>query len=299
MRKRFTILILVLLLLVVAVSPTLAHERPGHIAGEITAIYTDTDTVQLTVRLRYGTPVTVQIEDETEFLLKVEDVGLEPFTFEELAVGDRIHVWGMWDEGVLYASKVIVMPESKMILDTLQGTVSVVNSGNLTITVLAGEEDLVVLQTTVETKFYRVVQHGRLEPIAFSDLFDGDRVKAQGDWVGEIFNAYRITVMPLIPSSPPPNRASGEITDLDLDTAGFTLEKRGGYEINILTSAETRFYDAIRRGQLEAITFSDLALEDMVFVSGEWVDDQLKATQVIVKASHGGRGPGVFIQVDQ
>lgn len=295
MRKRFTILILVLLLLVVAVSPTLAYERPGHIVGEITAI--DTDTVQLTVRLRYGAPVTVQIEDETEFLLKVEDVGLEPFSFEDLAVGNRIHVWGTRNEGVLYASKVIVMPESKMISDTLQGTVSVLDSDNLTITVLAGEEDLVVVQATEETKYYRVVRHGRLELIAFSDLLVGDRVKAQGDWDGEIFNAYRITVMPLIPSSPPPNRASGEITALD--TAGFTLEKRGGYEINVLTSAETRFYEAIRRGKLEAITFDDLALEDMVVVSGEWDGDQFKATMVIVKASHGGRGPGVFIQVDQ
>ncbi len=295
MRKRFTILILALLLLVVAVSPTLAFERPGHIAGEITVI--NTDTAQLTVRLRYGAPVTVQIEDETEFLLKVEDVGLEPITFEDLDVGDRIHVWGTWDEGVLYASKVIVMPESKMILDTLQGTVSVLDSVNLTITVTAGEEDLVVVQTTEETKFYRVVQHGRLELIAFADLVVGDRVKAQGDWDGEIFNAQRIMVMPLKPTSPPPNRASGEITAL-VD-AGFTLEKRGGYEINVTTSAETKFYAAIRRGQLKAITFEDLALEDMVVVSGEWDGDQLKATLVIVKASHGGGGPGVFIQVDQ
>jgi hypothetical protein len=222
---------------------------------------------------------------------------LEPITFEDLDVGDRIHVWGTRDEGVLYASKVIVMPESKMILDTLQGTVSVLDSVNLTITVTAGEEDLVVVQTTEETKFYRVVQHGRLELIAFADLVVGDRVKAQGDWDGEIFNAQRIMVMPLKPTSPPPNRASGEITAL-VD-AGFTLEKRGGYEINVTTSAETKFYAAIRRGQLKAITFEDLALEDMVVVSGEWDGDQLKATLVIVKASHGGGGPGVFIQVDQ
>ncbi len=295
MRKRFTILILALLLLVVAVSPALALARPGHIAGEITVI--NTDTVQLTVRLRYGAPVTVQIGDDTEFLLKVEDVGLEPITFEDLVVGDRIHVWGTRDEGVLYASKVIVMPESKMISDTLQGTVSVLDSVNLTITVMAGEEDLVVVQTTEETKYYRVVRHGRLELIAFSDLVVGDRVKAQGDWDGEIFNAWRVMVMPLKPASPPPNRASGEITALG--AAGFTLEKRGGYEINVTTSAETKFYEAVRRGRLEAITFDDLALEDMVVVSGEWDGDQFNATLVIVKASHGGGGPGVFIQVDQ
>jgi hypothetical protein len=283
MKRSFAILVLVLLLsLAASVSPALADELPVRVAGEITAL--DKATGQLTLKPRYRDPITVQTSDLTEFYRKVHRDGLEPIYFDDLEVGAKVRVTGTWDGEVLDASEVVMVPPPPPLPVAIYGAISAIDSDNATLLVKLSSGDEVTVQTLEVTQFYRVTQHGRLEPIAFEDLAIDDWVRVRGVRDGEVLNAQRVTVMPLTPP-PPPRLAVGRIASLD-PAGTFNLEPHRGDAIPVSTGDDTKFYRKVRWGRLEPIGFSDLLVGDWVAVFGWWDGTILNAGKVIVM-----RGP--------
>jgi hypothetical protein len=92
--------------------------------GRIRAL--DPSSGTFTLERRFGEAITVQTTEETKFYRQARWGRLEPITFGELAVGDRVNVLGTWDGEALNASKVIMMrglegeTEDGGILKTLQ-----------------------------------------------------------------------------------------------------------------------------------------------------------------------------------
>jgi hypothetical protein len=295
MKKHSVILVVVLLLtLLVAASPVLADERPVRVAGEITAI--DATVGQLTVLPRYRDPITVQTMEDTRFFRKVNHGGLEEISFESLVVGDRVQVVGTWDGDLLQAGKVIVVPPPPPPLVEIHGAISALDSENDTLIVKLEGGTEVTVQTSEETEFYRVAQHGRLEPIAFEDLAVEDWVRVHGLREEEVFLAKRVTVMPVAP--PPPLRlAFGRIVRLDPEGT-FSLKPRRGNEIPVGTGDETKFYRKLRWGRLEPISYSDLAVGDWVSVLGRWDGAALNARAVIIMRGHADDLEGV-VEVEE
>lgn len=278
------LLLVLLLLLVVAASPALAQDRPVRLAGEITAI--DSNTDQLLVKPRYRDPFTVQTSTETEFWRKVGQDGLEPITFEDLIIGDHLQIGGTWDGEVLMADKVIVLPESGAPPKTINGIITRLDPGSGALAVQPREGDPVEVHTFDETHFYRLLRHGRLLPIAFEDLEIGNVVKVQGAMDGEILLARRVTVMPLKPGDHPPATIAGKIGRID-DSAIFSLNRRQGEAVKVVTDNETKFYRTGRWGRLEPISFEELAVGQKVLVQGARDGESFDAGLVIVMP-----GPG-------
>lgn len=191
MKKRSIIFISALLLLVVSVSPTLAHERQVRAAGEITVV--DTGTGQITLKLRFRDSITtVQTSEKTEFLRKDKD-GLEPIALTDLVAGDKVHVTGTRGDEMLQAAKVVVMPADGEPPAMVRGDISELDAAEGTLTVEPREGDPILIQTSEETQFFRTVRHGRLEQITFDDLAEGDWIKSRGEWEDEVFNASHVT----------------------------------------------------------------------------------------------------------
>ena len=89
---------------------TSASQPPAsHVHGSITALVPAAGTV--VVQTRHSGEVLVQTFGETEFYRKSHQGGLEPITFDDLAVEDRVSVWGTWDGEVFNADKVIMESE--------------------------------------------------------------------------------------------------------------------------------------------------------------------------------------------
>jgi len=115
-----------------------------------------------------------------------------------------------------------------------------------------------------------------------------------GTWVGDLFDARRVTVMPAAPP-PLPRLVNGNISALLDDPAGaFTLERRYGEAITVKTSAETKFYLQSRWGRLEPILVGDLEVGDRVNVLGTWDGEALDASKVIVMRGHRDEAEGVL-----
>lgn len=284
MKKRFVILALTLLILVVAVSPILAQGKPARAAGEITAI--DNSLDQLTLKPRFHDPITVQSTADTEFWRKVPNDGLEVIGFDDLADEDQIYVHGSWDDETIIAEKIVVIPARSPVPFTKFGTISDLDpgSGIMTLDLRIGDE--LVVQTTAQTRFYRTAWRGRMDPIAFEDLAVGDLVKVHGDLEGANLNAEKVTLMPLIPVPQIRSRISGHIKAVD-PAGTFELKLRRKGEITVNTEASTKFYRILRWGQLETISFDDLAVGDGVMLQGAWDDEEFDASKVIMKRGSG------------
>jgi hypothetical protein len=260
------------------------------VSGEITAL--DGATGQITLKPRFRDAITVETSGETEFLRKVFEDGLEPITFDDLQQGDRVTVAGTWDGDVLRAQRVTVKPEQLPPPATIHGAISSLNSGDGTLMVAPLTGDAVLVQTSEGTEFYRETQRARREPITFADLADGDWVRVQGDWVEEVFDAVRVTVMPFQPA-PPPRLLMGSIGEL-LSVSDFTLEHQRQDPITVKTTETTKFFRTLRWGRLELISFDDLAADDWVAVLGHWDGEALIAHVVTVMRGHGDEVEGVL-----
>jgi len=280
MKKYSAVLILALvLLLAAAASPALAQDQTMRVAGEITAI--DPNTDQLAVKPRFRDPVKVQTSAETEFWRKVGQDGLEPITFEDLVVGDHIQIGGTWDGEVLMADKVIVLPETDASPKRISGIITRLDPGSQALAVKPRDGEPVEVHTFDETHFYRLLRHGRLLPIAFEDLAVGDWVKVQGAMDGEILLARRVTVLPLKPGDHPPSTIAGKIGRID-DSANFSLNRRHGEPVKVVTDEETKFYRTLPWGRLEPIRFEDLAVGQKVLVQGARNDEGAFSADVVI-----------------
>ncbi|HFD39885.1 MAG TPA: hypothetical protein ENJ31_08605 [Anaerolineae bacterium] len=285
--KKLLILSLLLALAVTA-SPALARGGADRIAGEITAL--DGATGVITLQPRYGDPATVQTSADTEFYRKVPRGGLEPITFEDLVVGDRIVVEGAWDGDLFNADEVVVVasatppPPPPPASDRFGGVITALDAANGTITLQARDGDVTV-QTSTETEFYRMQHHGDLQPITFDDLAVGDKVRVEGAWNGDLFDADRVIAMPVAPPPPPEDMVGGVITALDAAAGTITIQSPHSADpITIQTSDETEFYRMIHQGGLEPITFDDLAVGDQIGAEGAWDGDLFNAEKVMVKS---------------
>jgi hypothetical protein len=90
----------------VTVMPAAPPELPRLVNGDISAL---DPAGAFTLERRLGGAITVKTTTETQFYRQARWGRLEPITFAELVVGDRVSVLGTWDGEALNASKVIVM----------------------------------------------------------------------------------------------------------------------------------------------------------------------------------------------
>jgi hypothetical protein len=113
-------------------------------------------------------------------------------------------------------------------------------------------------------------------------------VSVQGYLEGEVFKALKVLVLPEPPDDPPhppeDNRLIGTITALDAGAGTITVQSTAGDPVTAQTSAETKYFRQVRKGEHEAITFDDLELEDKVIILGIKEGDTFNATKVIVMA---------------
>ncbi|MBU0703358.1 MAG: hypothetical protein KKC18_05780 [Chloroflexi bacterium] len=115
MKKKLVVLTMVLAITLLAATPALAG-RGGNgggdqeffaLVGNVTAISNDTITVQ-TLNDRFaGQELTVQVTTSTLFFQWTPD-GSEPYSFDEMAVGDSVNIKGTMTGGEYIASRVTV-----------------------------------------------------------------------------------------------------------------------------------------------------------------------------------------------
>ncbi|MCJ7825850.1 MAG: DUF5666 domain-containing protein [Anaerolineales bacterium] len=117
MKKKLAILGLVTLLTLLTTMPALAGQGPGQggavgddpfsFVGTITAVGSDTITVQVLNNRFAGQVLTVQLTKSTDYF-EWTAAGLIPSTFGAVAVGDSANVKGTMADGVYVAVQVIV-----------------------------------------------------------------------------------------------------------------------------------------------------------------------------------------------
>jgi hypothetical protein len=292
MKKASLFLFFTLLLVLVAgASPVLARGRVDRVAGEI--IELDAETGDITLQARNAGPLTVRTAG-AELYRKVYRGGLEPITFDDLAVGDRIQAEGVWDGDSFDASELrLLAPLPSSAPAVVNGAISdSPNAETGVFTVQPFDGDPVTVKTG-DTEYYRQLRQGRLEPIAFGDLANGDRVRVEGTWDGGVLMASKVLVKPPAPL-PAPAVVNGTISGSPNAEAGtFTVQPRNGDPVPVQTG-DTRFYRELRRGRLEAITFDVLADGDRVRVEGVWEGDVLMASRVLVKPPAPTDSPAVW-----
>ncbi len=160
------------------------------------------------------------------------------------------------------------------------GVIIAVDAGASQFTVKPRYRDALTVQTSVDTEYFRKIQHSGLEPISFDNLGVGNQVKVAGTWEGEVLQAGNVVVMPAI--SPPPVVIHGAIAVLNTSNGTMTVEPRTGSAVIVQTFGETEFFRTVQHGRLVPIDFTDLAVEEWVKVQGAWDGDVLNAIRVTV-----------------
>jgi hypothetical protein len=115
MKKKLALLVLVTLIALVTATPALASRGNGEggkpssftLCGYITAIGSDTITVQALNDRFAGQELTVQVTSSTSFLMWTAD-GRVPVTFGDVEVGDSTNIKGTIVGDVFVASQVTV-----------------------------------------------------------------------------------------------------------------------------------------------------------------------------------------------
>jgi len=117
MKRNLVVLAMVLVVTLVAVTPALAG--PDHsqsirrgqqrftLVGIVTAVGSDTITVQASNDRFAGQELTVQVTSSTSFMQWTPD-GSVPATFDAVAAGGSINIKGTMTDGVFIASRVTV-----------------------------------------------------------------------------------------------------------------------------------------------------------------------------------------------
>ncbi len=177
----------------------------------------------------------------------------------------------------------------------LVGEITGLDAAAGTIAVQPRYGDPATVQTDSDTEFYRKVCHGGLEAITFADLLVGDQIKAVGSWGDDgDFNASQVIALTC---TPPRNddHISGVISAIGSGDGSnligtLTVQSRDG-DVQVQVFADTQLYRRIHHGNLEEITFDDLAVGDHVNVQGAWNGALFDASQVIVMSSGGSGSP--------
>ena len=126
MRKKLVVLTMVVAITLIAVTPALAgHGGPGGnggnggggggggggqlftLVGIVTAVDSDTITVQALNDRFAGQVLTVQVTDSTRFM-QWTPTGSVPATFDAVGVGDSVNIKGIMTDGAFIASRVTV-----------------------------------------------------------------------------------------------------------------------------------------------------------------------------------------------
>ena len=115
MKKKFALLILATLIVLVTATPVLAGRGGGgggkpqtfSLVGTITAVDNDTITVQALNARFAGQVLTVQLTGSTRFMQWTPD-GRLPITLADVTVGDSTNVKGTMSNGEFIASLVTV-----------------------------------------------------------------------------------------------------------------------------------------------------------------------------------------------
>jgi outer membrane protein assembly factor BamB len=95
-----------------------------------------------------------------------------------------------------------------------------------------------------------------------------------------------------------PPRLDGKITAVDAGAATITVQPREGDPVTVQTSEDTKFFRKISPKNHVAITFDDLAIDDLLLVLGEWENETFNASRVIVLPPPPAKLVGVITALD-
>jgi hypothetical protein len=188
---------------------------PGQVTGIVIGL--DADAGTITVQPQARDAVVVQTTGDTRFSRQLAGGGLEPITFDDLALDDRVQARGAWDGDLFIARHVIVLvPPPPPPPEGVCGTIVELNAAEGTITVQPQDGDPVLIQTTDETQFSRQLPGGLRLPLTFDDLQLRDPIRALGAWDGDEFDAVQVIVLGSVrfrhrqaePNFPPPGPSS-------------------------------------------------------------------------------------------
>jgi hypothetical protein len=295
--KRILLLALVLLLTTVSAVPVLAEAQNTvaaapqgafSLVGKITAKGNQSITVKVwwgnTLVQQYkGQELEIQVDENTLYFFKQGTI-VEPISFSELAVGQRVRVTGDTAEDVWTASKVTVQGA----FFSLVGKIKAIGTDTITVRVWRGNifarffkgEDLTIQVDENTLYFYK--QGTLVEPIDFSYLTVGQRVNVKGRVINDVWTASQVTVTGAKFS------LVGKITAIEGNT--FTVNVwRGNIfarpfkgEDVVITVTEATLYYLKEGTNITETTFDALELDQKVTVNGYVKNNTWEAYKVTV-----------------
>jgi hypothetical protein len=295
--KRILLIALVLLLTAVSAVPVLAEAQNSVAAApqgafSLVGKITDKGDQSITVKIWWGNTLVqqyrgqeleIQVDENTLFFFK-QGTFVEPIDFSKLAVGQRVRVTGDTANDVWTASKITVQGA----FFSLVGKIKAIGTDTITVRVWRGNifarffkgEDLTIQVDEDTLYFYK--QGTLVEPIGFSYLTVGQRVKVKGRIVNDVWTASQVTVTGAKFS------LVGKITAKGVDT--FTVKVwRGnifarpfkGEEIVITVTDATLYY--LKEGtNITETTFDVLDIGQKVAVNGYVKNNTWEAYKVTV-----------------
>jgi hypothetical protein len=231
---------------VAAAAPSAAPaqiDRPNVVVGQVKSISGTT----LTIERGQGPLLQVVTDAQTKFVAK-DNVNL---TLADIQVGDQITARGQWQNGLLLAKHVLLMP------DRAGGMVTSITGTTLAITKLDGSA--LSVATTSTTKFLT-----KDNPNAqFSDIKVGDLIEAVGTLNGSTLTAFRVGFRTPIAKTGP--FAMGKISAVNGNS--LTLNIGFGRDLTVNVSSSTFIVKRDSQGG-QVIGLSDLTVGEKVLVIG-------------------------------
>ena len=215
--------------------------------GEIVEIRED----QITIEKRDGGQYTYLVNDHTRF--RQPDV--ETPDFSRLSIGDRVLIYGKFNEDGLIARLIITLPEDfhpmRWFNLRLRGEIIDLDLDSKTITILVKSGEEIDILVNEQTRFF-----GQASNI--TDLDIGWKVAVAGREQGGGLNLSRVIAAVEFERR---IRRIGIVSDIDTAVGEIRVTTRSGDEMSFLISEKTKFHSS--EGEIESI--SDIE-PDMVII---------------------------------
>ncbi len=217
--------------------------------------------------------VLVKVTENTEIL----DEEGNPIGYDDLQVGDFVHIRGHWEEGenhlfvASFIQRFIPPPPPPAVVE---GEIIQIDGEHSRVLVrppwmMGRPQDFVVwVQVTEDT----IIENPEGNRLTFGDLKVGMWIRAEGEWgdltiYPPILIAHHILVLP--PPPPPEIVIKGVITEKHPDVHGLIITTPDGMTVKVKVTEGTRIRDEAGN----PLTYEDLKVGDHVVIGGHWEGD--------------------------
>jgi len=227
--------------------------------------------------------VLVKVTDETEIL---DETG-NPITYEDLQVGDFVHVRGHREEGenhqIFVASFIQRLTPPPPPPAVVEGEIIQIDAEHQKVLVrppwmMGRPQDFTVwVQVTDNT----IIEDAQGHHLTFGDLKVGMWIRAEGEWSNltvypPILIAHHILVLP--PPPPPEIVIEGVITEKHPDVQGLIVTTPDGRTVKVKVTQDTEISDEAGN----PLTYEDLKVGDHVVIGGHWDGDPSHPEQLLI-----------------